>query len=110
MKKIHNIAYILVLIGAVQWGIIGLFSINIIEMIFDSVPMITQLIYVLVGLSGLYLILFVNKKKSSCCEDECACTTCKTDTLGNDLNAPTTNATIKSEATTEESKEKTKTN
>lgn len=79
MKKIHKIAYILVLIGAIHWGIIGLLSVDVIGMIFDSVPMITRLIYVLVGLSGLYLILFISKKNISCCEDECTCTTCKTD-------------------------------
>ena len=47
------IAMILVIIGAINWGLIGLFNLNLVAEIFGTV---TDIIYILVGLSGLWMI------------------------------------------------------
>lgn len=50
------IALILVIIGALNWGAVGLFDFNFVEAIFGVATIITRIIYILVGLAGLYLV------------------------------------------------------
>ncbi len=54
------LAWILVIIGGLNWGLVGLFDYNLVAMIFGS-GMLTSLIYDLVGLSALWLI-FAGRK------------------------------------------------
>ena len=56
MKVIDTIALILVIIGAIVWGIIGIFNVNIVEAIFGTMPWISKIIYILVGISGIWAI------------------------------------------------------
>ncbi len=56
MKVIDTIALILVIIGAIVWGIIGIFNVNIVEAIFGAIPWISKIIYILVGISGIWAI------------------------------------------------------
>ena len=64
MKKnvLDWIAFVLVIIGGINWGLVGLFSFDLVEAIFGAVPWLATIIYVLVGLSALYLIYFISKK------------------------------------------------
>lgn len=57
MKNLSKIALIFVLVGAINWGLIGLFNFNLVSTIFGG-PMniLSRIIYSLVGLSGGYLI------------------------------------------------------
>lgn len=50
------IALILAIIGALNWGAIGLFDLNFVTAIFGVATILTRIIYILVGLAGLYLI------------------------------------------------------
>lgn len=56
MKVIDTIALILVIIGAIVWGIIGLFNFNLVDAIFGEMSIISRIIYILVGISGLWAI------------------------------------------------------
>ena len=56
MKLLHMVAFILVMVGGLNWGLVGLLHLNVVEMIF-GVGMITTIVYILVGLSALYLVL-----------------------------------------------------
>ena len=56
------IALVLVIIGGINWGLIGIFGWNLVNAIFGSVAWLESLIYILVGLSGLWMIYFVSKK------------------------------------------------
>lgn len=49
------IAVVLVIIGALNWGLVGLFQKDLVKAIFGE-SALARVIYVLVGLSGLYLI------------------------------------------------------
>ncbi|OGN07464.1 MAG: DUF378 domain-containing protein [Candidatus Yanofskybacteria bacterium RIFCSPHIGHO2_01_FULL_48_25b] len=53
---LHKIAVVLVIIGALNWGLVGLFDYDVVAMIFGNMSSVTRIIYDLVGLSGLYLI------------------------------------------------------
>ena len=63
MKVIDTIALILVIIGAINWGLIGIFNFNLVDTIFGAMSAISRIIYTLVGLAGLWSIklLFDNK-------------------------------------------------
>ena len=57
MKGLNVITLILVIIGGINWGLVGLFDWNLVGAIFSFAPVITKIIYILVGLSGLYQIM-----------------------------------------------------
>ncbi|MTI67066.1 MAG: DUF378 domain-containing protein [Firmicutes bacterium] len=59
MKIINAIASILIIIGALNWGLVGLFKVNLVESIFKKDSLITKMIYILVGLAGLWTILYL---------------------------------------------------
>ena len=56
MKIIDNIALVLVIIGAIVWGLIGLFNFNLVEALFGNMTVLSRIIYILVGISGLWAI------------------------------------------------------
>lgn len=56
MKIIDKIALTLVIIGAVNWGLIGIFQFNLVELLFGDMTVIARIIYALVGISGLWAI------------------------------------------------------
>lgn len=56
MKWVDYIALTLTIIGAVVWGLIGLFQFNLVSTLFGESSFFTRLIYDLVGLSGIYML------------------------------------------------------
>ena len=57
MKTIEDIAITLIIIGAINWGLIGLFDFNLVTFIFGGNDSIfTKIVYILVGISGLLSI------------------------------------------------------
>ena len=50
MKVIDTIALLLVIIGAINWGLIGLFNFNLVDAIFGTMSAISKIIYTLVGI------------------------------------------------------------
>jgi uncharacterized membrane protein YuzA (DUF378 family) len=56
MKAIDKIALILVIIGAINWGLIGILNFNLVELIFGNMTIIARIVYALVGISGLWAI------------------------------------------------------
>ncbi len=58
MKIIDRIALVLVIIGAINWGLIGLFGFNLVESIFGAMSVVSRIIYTLVGISGLWAIRY----------------------------------------------------
>lgn len=68
MKMLHMLTFILVMVGGVNWLLIGLGGFagsdwNIVHMIFGTMPQVEWLVYVLVGLSAVVEIV---KHKSLC--------------------------------------------
>ena len=54
MKIIDTIALILIIIGAINWGLIGFFNFNLVSAIFGEMSIVSRVIYALVGISGLW--------------------------------------------------------
>lgn len=56
-------AITLTIIGALNWGLIGLFKINLVDTLFGSynTSLASRIVYILVGISGLYLIYTTSK-------------------------------------------------
>ncbi len=58
MRIINIIAYILVIVGAVNWGLFGLFNFNLVSSIFSGArTMGSVIVYSVIALSALWLIL-----------------------------------------------------
>ena len=57
MKGLDIITLILVIIGAINWGLVGLFDWKLVGAIFGGVPVLVKIIYILVGLSGLWQLM-----------------------------------------------------
>jgi len=55
------IALVLVIVGAVNWGLVGLFNLNVVDSVLGSVGWLLKLVYILVGLAGLYMIYWASK-------------------------------------------------
>jgi uncharacterized protein len=71
MKVLHTIAFILVVVGAINWGLVGAFDVNVVEMVLGSVAWLERLVYILVGLSGI-LLVFTHRKECKSCEPKVA--------------------------------------
>ncbi len=53
MHTLQKVALVLTIIGAVNWGLIGLFDFNLVSALFGDENVITRIIYVLVGIAGI---------------------------------------------------------
>ena len=54
MRIIDKIALILIIIGAINWGLIGLFRFNLVELLFGDMTLLSRIVYSLVCVSGLW--------------------------------------------------------
>jgi len=62
MKYLSLVGTLLVVVGALNWGLVGLSGLlgypswNLVEMLLGSMPVLANLVYVLVGVAGLWLL------------------------------------------------------
>ena len=54
MKIIDKIALVLIIIGTINWGLIALFELDLVALIFGEMTILSRIVYGLVGLSGLW--------------------------------------------------------
>ncbi len=57
-KYLDGTALTIAIIGAVNWGLIGLFRFDLVAFLFGDMSWLSRIIYALVGICGLYLISF----------------------------------------------------
>lgn len=57
MKAVHMVAFLLVIVGALNWGLVGLVGFNLVETLLGSMPMVMNLVYILVGVSAVYILV-----------------------------------------------------
>jgi len=69
MKCINCIVMILLIIGGINWGLVGLFEFNLVTAIFGGLPILVKIIYIVVGLAGLWGIYILTNK---CCGKSCS--------------------------------------
>ena len=56
------VALILVIVGGLNWGLVGLLNLDLVAAIFGAGSLLAQIVYILVGLAALYTIYYVTKK------------------------------------------------
>lgn len=54
---LHQVAYALLWVGGVNWGLVGLFNYNLVASLLGAWPMLVTLVYVLVGVSAVFTLL-----------------------------------------------------
>ncbi|MEN8077165.1 DUF378 domain-containing protein [Clostridioides difficile] len=63
MKVLDTIAFILIIIGAINWGLLGFFEFDLVAAIFGDMSTFSRIIYAAIGVAGLYCISFFAKDK-----------------------------------------------
>ncbi|SEP58950.1 hypothetical protein SAMN05216548_10127 [Faunimonas pinastri] len=58
MRALNYIALILIIIGGLNWLLVGAFSFNLVDAIFGAGSALSRIIYVIVGLAALYALTF----------------------------------------------------
>lgn len=51
------VALVLIVIGALNWGLIGVFDFDVVAAVFGEMSILARIIYILVGLSGIYMLV-----------------------------------------------------
>lgn len=63
MKTLPTLTMILLIVGGLNWGLVGLFGFDLVASIFGEMSLISRLVYTLVGASAIYIALtYFNKK------------------------------------------------
>ncbi len=64
MNKLNTldwIVLILIIIGGLNWLLVGIFSFNLVSAIFGEMSIVSRIVYILVGLSAIYAIFLLGK-------------------------------------------------
>jgi hypothetical protein len=68
MKALYGISFVLVIVGGLNWLLVGLFNWDVGVIFGGQGAFISKIIYILVGLSALYLIVSHKKYCKDCCK------------------------------------------
>lgn len=60
-KYLDGTALTIAIIGAINWGLIGLFRFDLVAFIFGDMSWLSRIIYTIVGICGIYLLTFYMK-------------------------------------------------
>ena len=64
MKALDYTVLTIVLIGAINWGLIGFFDFDLVSTLFGQMSILTRIIYAVVGIGGLYAISYYGRMNS----------------------------------------------
>lgn len=67
MKILHMVAFALTIVGAVNWGLVGLLKFNLVTTVVGSIAGAEKVVYILVGASAVYLLV-THKKYCTVCK------------------------------------------
>ena len=57
MRAINSITLLLLIVGGLNWGLVGLFGFDLVAALFGEMSMLSRIVYVLVGASALYQLI-----------------------------------------------------
>lgn len=63
MKSVNILSLILVIVGGLNWGLVGLFNFNLVTVLFGEASMLSNIVFILVGLSAVYVASVVLPKE-----------------------------------------------
>lgn len=61
MKILNTIVLILLIVGALNWGLIALFEFDLVAWLFGEMTLLSRIVYGLVGIAGLWAITFFSR-------------------------------------------------
>ncbi|MGB8455061.1 MAG: DUF378 domain-containing protein [Anaerocolumna sp.] len=64
LKTVDYIALCLVIIGAINWGLIGFLGFDLVRVIFGDMTWVSRIIYALVGIAGLYALSYFGRLRN----------------------------------------------
>ena len=64
MKGLDYTVLTLIIIGAINWGLVGFFSVDLVAVICGSMSILSRIIYAVIGICGLYAISFCGRLKN----------------------------------------------
>lgn len=64
LKTLDYIALILVIIGTINWGLVGLLNFDLVALLFGNMSILSRIVYIVVGISGLYTLSFFGRLDS----------------------------------------------
>lgn len=53
METLQKIALVFTIIGAINWGLIGIFDLNLVDFLFQDMDIIKRIIYIIIAICGL---------------------------------------------------------
>lgn len=65
MDKLHSVAFILLVVGGLNWGLDAL-GFNVVDMLLGSWPVVAKIVYLLVGVSAIYIAVTHKKNCRDC--------------------------------------------
>ena len=63
MSAFDWIAFVLVVVGGLNWGLVGFFNFDLVAAIFGDMTILTRIVYSVVGLAALYGIIAIAAKR-----------------------------------------------
>lgn len=63
MKSFYTLCLVLVIVGGLNWGLVGFLNFDLVAAIFGNMSFLSRLVYDLVGLSAVYLLVTLLSKK-----------------------------------------------
>lgn len=64
-KGLDYLILVIVIIGAINWGLIGFFQFNLVSFLFGDMTLVSRIIYAVVGIAGLYVISMFGRVTSA---------------------------------------------
>ncbi len=64
MKTVDYIALCLVIIGAINWGLIGFLGFDLVRVIFGDMTWVSRIIYAVIGIAGLYALSYFGRLRN----------------------------------------------
>jgi uncharacterized membrane protein YuzA (DUF378 family) len=61
MKFLNCLVLTLVIIGSLNWLLVGIFDFNLVETLFNGFSVVSRIVYTLVGIAGIWAISFYNR-------------------------------------------------
>ncbi len=61
MKALDYTVLILVVVGAINWGLVGFFKFDLVKTLFGDLTLFSRIIYAVIGLCGLYALSFFGR-------------------------------------------------
>lgn len=67
METVQKILLVLTIVGAINWGLVGLFDVNLVSSMFGTASFVTKMIYTLIAIAGIVNIgiLFNNLEETN---------------------------------------------